>query len=618
MTLTLYFPVAPTGSHRQLPSPAARRGAAAVAVGALVVAGLTVLASGLLGLDHASLAIPAWVESGGACVRVRRQSDVPLARVALGTPPRVLTLAVSLSSAVDAPSDATTIFSDELLRSTTLRCDANRTCTDVALLTTSVRGDQAVYSVSFKFATTFDGSFGVEQSVGADGVMGLTTGFEYELSGTHFCWRNATDDAWGGFDEYETHIDVDGHTVAVDQLGEGILAGTPAADCENASAVLFPRAAVQEQNWLALSSDFLFESFSSQLDERRAVVERGTACASDGTARSLYELDCSLDPLAPCRTAPSIPLRRVSQADVRVRIRADGTALLGVRQRAALSRIVGSGAVGDATFFATIRLVVLLIVAFVVYTRAEKQSTSAFHVIRSAIAISSGRAHEDGEKHSVFDAFSDAVVGVLAFASRIAVLVYQSAVLIDDGHTDAIVFESIGIFASVLHFVLRNFVLKTDLRREAPLSKLGGSMAIADASVAALFSLVTTPLLSAPTHTFDDVARLFCAALISLFVWSRALFAASACALLATTTSTDRRFDRFYPTTLWVACALWLAQSAAVAFAIARFFGVPQAHALSRVSPGPVHLFEVSVFLASLVLCTPSTNSVSVRLVRPA
>ena len=93
-------------------------------------------------------------------------------------------------------------------------------------------------------------------------------------------------------------------------------------------------------------------------------------------------------------------------------------------------------------------------------------------------------------------------------------------------------------------------------------------MAIADASVAALFSLVTTPILSAPTHSFDDVARLFCAALISLFVWSRALFATSACALLATTTSTDRRFDRLYPATLWLACVLWLAQSAAVAFGV--------------------------------------------------
>jgi hypothetical protein len=67
---------------------------------------------------------------------------------------------------------------------------------------------------------------------------------------------------------------------------------------------------------------------------------------------------------------------------------------------------------------------------------------------------------------------------------------------------------------------------------------------------------------------------------------------------------------------LLVACALWLVQSASVAFGIARFFVLPQAYSLARTAPFSLHTLEIAVLLASLLLSTPVTNTVSAKLMR--
>lgn len=99
----------------------------------------------------------------------------------------------------------------------------------------------------------------------------------------------------------------------------------------------------------------------------------------------------------------------------------------------------------------------------------------------------------------------------------------------------------------MLHLVCRNFVLRTDLRKESPLTKLGGSMAISDASVAALVSVTVAPLLAASNRDFDAIARLFCGILVIFFVLPRLWAGATASALLANTTSQTGGFDRAYP-----------------------------------------------------------------------
>jgi hypothetical protein len=491
------------------------------------------------------------------------------------------------------------------------------------LLTTSSDGTQSFAIVEFRYANSWSGAWTTERNVGVDGTIALVSGHDYDLTRTHFCWRKSdgTPMETDGFEKYDgisvlhNGVNQTDGTLVIDSVGlagGAALGAVPASSC-NSTVSLFPRTAAYERTWLALSSQYLFEQATAKLDDRRDVVERGTECAPESSETEIYELDCYLDAYASCRRTPSIPFRRVSQYEVRLKIDAASTTLA-VRKREALSRLVGSNSVSDAVFFASVRLVVLLIVAFVVFNRAERASASAFSTMRAALKIAAGE--DKHTSHTLFDAVSDAAVGALAIVSRALVLWHQSKVLVDDGSTDAVVWESIGVAVSTLHFLLRNVVLKTDLTREAPLSKLGGSMSLADASVAALVSVVQTPMLGASARDFDAVARLFCGVLISLFVFHRLLIAVVACAVLATTTASNGKFDRGYPAVLWSSCAMWILQTAAVAFAFSRLFVVPQSYSLVRVSLGNSGAVESAVFFAALSLSVPYLNSVAVRVVQ--
>jgi len=162
---------------------------------------------------------------------------------------------------------------------------------------------------------------------------------------------------------------------------------------------------------------------------------------------------------------------------------------------------------------------------------------------------------------------------------------------------------------------MRNLILKTDLQKEAPLSKLGGSMSIVDACVAALFSVIQTPSLGASSRDFDAVSRLFCAVLIALFCIHRLFFSITSCALLASTTASNNRFDRSYSITLWISCVLWFLQTCILSLSFSRLFIISQSYSLVRFTVGDFLTTEIAIFLGCLTLSIPYFNSVSARIV---
>ena len=598
-----------TGSHRQLATQETRRTAGVVTAAAFAIALGLAAFTGTVALNEASLVIPEWVNAGGHCLRASRTSTFVTASLPLGSPSRIVKLLVRLDRVEPTKHTVLTIFAQDLLRSTSLKCDG-RNCSDTALLTTHTDGSQHVGTIQFEYGNQYQTDFQLEQSLGVEGSLSLVQGFSYHLSATHFCWKEGALAPPTTGTVLPVHVQASALYTSAQELRDTALAA-PATAC-NGSIALFPTAATSERAWLALSSDLLFESQTDQLDERRRLAEQGLACAPEGNQKELYELDCSLDVFATCNQEPSFPFRRLSQYELSFHLQSNAT--LTFEQRQSLSRLSGSTSLSESVFFATIRLTVLLIVAFVVYNRADRASSSAYFTIHSAIRIAAG-----ADKHttsSLFHVVTDAAIGLLAVVSRILVLVFQAQLLVDDACTDLVALEYCACVASLVHFALRHFVLETDLSKEPPFSKLGSSMSLTDASVAALLSVIKTPLLAASARDFDAVARLFAAVLISLFVFHRLFFSFSACALLATTTSASKRFDRSYSIVLWTAVSLWAIQIVATSFSFGRLFVVPQAYSLARVGTGSARSVEFAVWITSLTLSVPYINSIVGRLIK--
>jgi hypothetical protein len=485
-------------------------------------------------------------------------------------------------------------------------------------LTTDSLGTQNRYEIRFSYGSASSGDYYTEQSVGVEGYMHFLNGTYYEFTNTHLCWTTSRSHIVQPEWEHEIEVTVDSVTGTTYIPSVGSIE-SPSSVCKvNTSSTqvveLWPFDATNERRWLALSSDFLYEASSSRLEERRNIVERGLGCVDNATTGvDVYELDCTLDLYATCRQSPSLPFRRLSQMRIAIDLRDGKNSKLYAYKEMSLTRLSGSS-VSESIFFAFTRLFVLLIVAFVVYSRSDRQSTSAYFALSNAMSIANGGEHSGF--HSVFNAVADAFIGALAFVSRTVVLIVQADVLVADGNRVVLVSEILGTTASVLHFVCRNFVLRTDLRKESPLTKLGGSMAISDASVAALVSVTVAPLLAASSRDFDAIARLFCGVLVVFFVLPRLWAGAAASAFLANTTSHDGGFDTAYPIVLWISSGLWLIQGVSVGVAVARLFVLPQAYSLARNVYGDGIDLVLLVALVTLSLVAPPLNNMNLRLNR--
>ena len=586
----------PTSTHRHV--PAESKGTSLVLfVSAFLLSCLTTIVPVVvIAARRPSYSIPSWVDErdDARCLRVSRTGDYVFVRLPIGHPRRVLNLVLRGDALTDGESSMT-LFADELLRSETLRCE-NAVCRDAALLVHDRTGAQRVYQAEFVYGSYLDSEFSTDRQIGAEGRLFFAKDFFYELTATHVCWVESPAPA-----NVSSGLQLSHDGRFVEDFG-GFDA--PATVCANASHVDFwPSAGHIEQTFLALSSAYLYEAASSKLAQRREVVERGIECGDESQAFAIYKLDCSLDVLSMCRMDPSLPFRRFSQQSIRFDA-VQSPPVVGLTHERSLA------ALDDDTtfFFALMRLVVLLIVAFVVYSRAERDTSSAVFVVTTAFSIASGQ--ERHGFHGVFNTIADASIGLLAWAARLVVLVVQFDTLVSDQNTPTAVAEIIGVFASGTHFALRHFVVKTDLRFESPLTKLGGSMAILDASVAALVSVTESPLLGSPATDFGGISRLVSGVLISYFVLQRMWVSTSSCALLAATDG----FDRSYVVVLFISVVLWLLQSYSVGVVLGSLFVLPQASQLVRASVGGVSTSALAVGLGTLSLAFVPLNSTVKRL----
>ena len=527
---------------------------------------------------------------GWACLRSSRHTDYSTINVAIGTPPRAFKLLLRLDQLLLSSETTVSIASDELFASATLRCDADTMlCSDRAIMEIDGRGNVVVLD-SFQFRELD----ALESTLGIDGSFRMSSQTQYILTPTHFCFRdyetNTQDDVTNKSSPPSFYYSDSTSLLAyvVPTASSTTTLAFHSFECGEGD--LFPSEASEERSWLALASQFLFESSYSTIEARREVVQKGLDCVTNrSTVAELYELDCSLSAYSTCRYRTSLPFRAVATSTVSIQT-SNSTALVTFTQNDALENSLDNSDIGTGS----LRFVLLLLIAFVVYSRSERKSSSAFFVFQHALNVLNS-----SEKHynKAIGVVGDAVVGILAVFCRLVVIVTKGVNLRADGATDCIVSEAIGIVASSVHFLFRNFVLEyRGAHFEAPLTKLGGSMALADAGTAALISVASSPL-AASAASFDSIARLFAATFLLVYVLHRLLFSSTACAVMASTTSSSDNFEFTYSIILAASCVLWMMQIASVSYALGRFFVGPASFSLLRSSTGEFTL------TALLLLC---------------
>ena len=570
-TMKTYNALNHTGSHRQKreTKPSTFHGAVAAAGFALayITLAAVVVASSLRHPSHTNQG-DQW-----ACARSSRHENYATVNVAIGTPPRVFKLLLEL----DSLDEKMVIENDELLASSSLSCNPDtRMCEDLAILDVDARS-QTVALEPFKFSEPSS----TTSMLQLDGSFSLSSNTEYELTSTHLCFRPTTTDDTNDDDTNTIHATVSPKTSKLvfqtAKCGEGDL---------------FPTSASHERSWLALATTFLFEASVGTLEERRNAVSDGLNCAN-GTAAQLYQLDCKLDQYSTCRYRPSLSYRTISTSDVKISTTTSNATIRSTKNNSLINSL-------DNADLATgsLRFVILLLIAFVVYSRSERQSSSAvFTLLHAKKVLNSLEVHHHSHTMGVV---GDALVGLLSIVCRLVVVVAKAGNLMADNATDCVVSEVIGISVSVIHFLLRNVVLEfRGVHFEAPLTKLGGSMALSDAGAAALASVASSPL-AASSLSFDSTARLFSATFLLVYVFHRLLCSAAACALMSSTTSSSTEFERKYSLTLGFSYFLWILQLASVGYAFGRFFVAPFTFSLLRAST------TQSQAIVSLVICVCS------------
>ena len=588
------------------------------------------------------------------CLRIARRADFAIAFASLGAPAQHLKLLLRLDRVLprDSVGSNLRIFSERLHKSLTMHCDPFATqqpvpqerCQDVALLFNGTSRQGYVHT-RFTYANDYVemGQHNRAAMLGLDGELYLEAGRTYWLTTTHFCFADAPETlAFTGSDALGLGVGADQLLYAFpnELLAFQPTASTPVATsleaCPNlvnapTPVRIFPSDAANERiTWLSLSDTFLYEYGNSVLERRRTVVEVGQACAKTQPdlkhIDDLYRLDCAIIDPAWCQVEPALPFRRLADHRLRIDISRDGTeGVLRAEQSDALGRIPGLLSYDDGLGAAFARLLIMLLTAAVVFVRGSQNASSSRYMLEHVLDTIRCRARHSKHPtdyrwalfHNVSEIAVDAAITIVALGSRVLVLVLSGATLVADQLAFVVVFESIGIVASAAHFALRYGVLKWDLAREAPLTKLAGPMSICDVSSAVLLAFSEPPLLSNDEGRFPAVGRLLIGIMIAISVVTRCAFAAPMCGILANTVVNDEvtyRDLKGYWTVLVAGCFLWIVQGIVSCVTLTALFVGPAAYAVVRMQTGAVvEVIPYCLFAGLLCAGLPTVTKVALR-----
>lgn len=532
--------------------------AAAVTILILLIYVLTgVITTFIVSIGPQTSVLDITIPDSASCLRASRYANYVHLRVPLGTPSRIRKFLLKFELAADE-EPVLRSFAYESSESHTLACDTagfgvDASCTDVAVLSGQPGATLRRRLVNFRLGHYTEASYDYmgASAVGADGSLYLRSDTRYWLTSTHLCaaplhdgmeepWHAPIDATWANDTLHVSTSALAEH----DELkaAPAVAQSTTCAGVGQEDAVLFPEEAQNEQGWLSLDSSEQFKHESSQLEERRVLVELGLDCAANASdaldleeALNKYVVACENAfagyPYGTgCKTAPSVPFRRLSTSVMLFDVRSSGLRLWAedaVQLHPAIAR--GAEYEEERTQDAAIRVLLIMLAAGVVYVRAHRSTASTSFILTHARKCCVEASTCDCNADKWTTAVEDAIVGFVAAAARIAVATWRVRAFEADGLSRLWILEVIAASLSLAHLVVRNLCLRCEV--ELPITKLGGPTAVVDAVAAVMIAFVSSPLFAASDGRFEPTARLLVASLIVVVALPRCAIAASACAL---------------------------------------------------------------------------------------
>lgn len=582
---------------------------------------------------------PRAVPPEATCLRATRHTNYVTVDLAIGSPPSLLNVLLRLDAVVASNATALRLFSNRVAESVSVACDGT-SCTDVVLVhPAGPDSDQVRNVVRFEYTNpvTESTTYGTAVTVGLDGELTLKRDHDYYLSGTHLCWGpSAPVGSWQSEEAFPVTVQ-DGVLLADAALlaPSLVFADSPAAvagaggTCTGGvgDVRLFPGAAADEATWLGLASKRAYEVSPTGVEDRRTVVEVGTACAANHTsyqrANSLYELDC-LNVYSSCENHPSLPFRRAAAAQLVLQLGAEQ--LVHASSDVRLDSLPKLGETGFALGLSLLKLSLMTLAAAVTWIRAAKSTSSVDRLFMHCVRM----AHCPGLNPRTLDAaavFEDALIGLLAVGARLGVSAWRLAGLWADGQGRAAVVQIVAAGLSLGQLCVRYLMLKREC--ETPLTKLGGSTALVDATCAVMVGFAEPPLLVGAIGRFDPTARLLTAMLVSTMTLQRCLFATACCGLLYASASEDLKkpaaipptlfvspsnalpkrgsgFDAAYVPIIFLGLVAWMLQTASVAVLMVDVFCVPLAYSMTRSFACGWQEVAMAIFVATAAAGLPT------------
>ena len=579
------------------------------------------------------------------CMRAQRRPDYVQVQLALGTPARIVPALFRPDRVVPRGAEALRVFSPRAVESTTLRCNGS-SCFDTVLASQGTSASYRVVTVGMTYVNqdVEEAAYGVARyHLRLEAEVSAVEGARYWLTATHLCVDPSPAPLGDTTSALRARVDGRGDLVvtarALAGLAAQVLHGAAVRDawhaglCTNGTdslgvVTLFPPTAAVEQLHLALADVALYEYEPSAVSRRRSVVELGTRCASGVASMSRpydrWRLDC--DALRRCWDEPSLPWRRVATNDMRAHYVGAGEVYFWFQRRSLLDAMPGLHEARAALAIGVAKLALISLVAATIWIRVDRETSAPTwlyrHCVETAHCVQGLASRHASVAVSVSE---DAALGLLCVAARACVVVWWTAVLVEDGQSRVALVETVASALSLLHWSARHLAMKPNMfqtsgsrdRNNDPLTRLGGSSAVVDGVMGVLVMHARTPLL-ASEGGFDATARLLTGTMLVIVSLERALFSLCCCSVIVE--ARDRyviRIGEDYRLLLLSSSVFWALQIGSIAVAVADLVATPIAASVMRAQVGDSMATVVVIFLLLVALGTTRLLSTCVDLVTP-